>query len=200
MQQTLDQTRDWVQRIAQGDRLAEAELVECFYAGVHLILLKRTGSVSLANDLCQDTFMVVLRKLQAGELLKAGSLPAFIRQTAVNLAIQHFRKEKRFVFSADEIIGQQVALKEQQDKKIDQPTIRKLLSDALDELAVPRDREVLYRYYLGEEEKEAICKDLGLSPTHFDRVLYRARLRIRELIDQQDDLKKLLLSGVDDDE
>jgi hypothetical protein len=38
-----------------------------------------------------------------------------------------------------------------------------------------------------------------LSPTHFDRVLYRAKQRMRELIDRHEELKALLFGGLLDD-
>ena len=47
-----------------------------------------------------------------------------------------------------------------------------------------RDRQVLFRFYIAEENKEDICSDLGLSSLHFNRVLFRARERFRELYEQ----------------
>ena len=44
-----------------------------------------------------------------------------------------------------------------------------------------RDREILFRFYLAEDDKERICRDLGLTAVHFNRVLFRARERFREL-------------------
>ena len=60
---TPEQACDLVSRIEAGDGFAESELVERYARTIRLILLKRTGSVQLANDLCQDTFVVTLKKL-----------------------------------------------------------------------------------------------------------------------------------------
>ena len=46
-----------------------------------------------------------------------------------------------------------------------------------------RDREILVRLYLQEEEKDTICRDLGLEAEHFDKVLHRARGRLKELLE-----------------
>jgi len=54
----------------------------------------------------------------------------------------------------------------------------------LKELKSERDRQILFRFYISEEDKEIICADLGLSSQHFNRVLYRARERFRELCQQ----------------
>ena len=59
-------------------------------------------------------------------------------------------------------------------------------------MGVVRDREILRRYYLSDDDKQRICQDLQLTSAHFDRVLFRAKQRMRELIDQQPGLKAIL--------
>jgi RNA polymerase sigma-70 factor (ECF subfamily) len=56
--------------------------------------------------------------------------------------------------------------------------VRKLL----DELSQPRDRQVLIRFYLDEADKREICAELDLSEEHFNRVLFRAKQRLREVL------------------
>jgi RNA polymerase sigma-70 factor, ECF subfamily len=51
------------------------------------------------------------------------------------------------------------------------------------ELPIPRDREVVRRFYLEEHGKAEICADLGLSPLHFDKIVFRARRRLRRLFE-----------------
>jgi RNA polymerase sigma-70 factor (ECF subfamily) len=51
------------------------------------------------------------------------------------------------------------------------------------ELDTDRDRQILYRFYIAEEDKERICADLELSSLHFNRVLFRARQRFKELLE-----------------
>jgi len=194
-----DTDRELVARIERGERTAEAELVRRFGQAVKLILFKRTGKAHLVNDLVQDTFVVALRRLRAGEMRNPGALSAFIRQIAVNVSIEHFRREKRFVPQSDEIISIYVTHRDYKAKLLDTPRLRALLENALNQLSMPRDREMLRRFYLLDEDKEWICSDLGLSATHFDRVLYRAKQRMRELIDQDNALKSLLFGGIFDE-
>jgi RNA polymerase sigma-70 factor (ECF subfamily) len=188
-----------VERIGHGDRGAEAELVSQYARGVRLILLKRTGDPQAANDLSQDTFMVVIRKLRAQELRDASRLAAFINQVAVNLSIEHFRKERRFVRSPDGIIGLNDAHIERNGEQVDFEAARSQLQGVLRELAKDRDREILRRFYLSDDDKDVICRDLELSPIHFDRVLYRAKQRMRVLIERHPELKSLLFGGLLDD-
>ena len=54
--------------------------------------------------------------------------------------------------------------------------------DIIEELPTERDREVMRRFYLNEEDKASICADLHLSANHFDKVAFRARQRMRVLL------------------
>ena len=196
MSVTAEQACELVSRIETGDGIAETELVEQFGPTIRPILIKRTGNVQLANDLCQDTFIVTLRKLRAGELRKPQCLSAFIRQTAVNICTDHYRKERRYIHQDDMAISRQHSHRDNKAKGIDSETTRAVLETTLDQLTMSRDRKILRRFYLADQDKVRICGDLGLSAAHFDRVLYRARQRLRVLINQQQDLKSLLFGGL----
>jgi RNA polymerase sigma-70 factor (ECF subfamily) len=50
----------------------------------------------------------------------------------------------------------------------------------IEELGISRDRDILLRFYIAEEDKERISADFGLSSLQFNRVLHRARERYRE--------------------
>jgi RNA polymerase sigma-70 factor (ECF subfamily) len=55
----------------------------------------------------------------------------------------------------------------------------------LKELKSSRDRSLLVRYYLQDEDKASICRDLGLSDSTFNVVLFRARERFLELLQKR---------------
>lgn len=185
-------------RIGQGDAKAESELVERYSTGVKLILLKKTGNRQLAKDLSQDTFIIALKKLRAGEVRNPAALAAFLRQTAVNLSIEHFRKEKRYVHQESGIIALQTPHIDKKAEHVDRQHAGKLLATTIQELANSRDREILQRFYLLDEEKPQICAALELSAAHFDRVLYRAKQRMRKLIMESTELKSLLFGSLFD--
>ena len=52
------------------------------------------------------------------------------------------------------------------------------------EVLVPylRDRQILLRFYIAEEDKDRIAADYGLSSLQLNRVLHRARQRYKELL------------------
>jgi RNA polymerase sigma-70 factor (ECF subfamily) len=55
--------------------------------------------------------------------------------------------------------------------------VRRLLG----EMRYERDRQVLIRFYLLDDDRESVCAHLGIEPERFNQVLHRARERLREL-------------------
>ncbi len=53
----------------------------------------------------------------------------------------------------------------------------------LESLNMARDRAIVQRFYLHEEDKETICRDLGVSSAQFNLVISRARQRMKRLLD-----------------
>ena len=59
---------------------------------------------------------------------------------------------------------------------------RESLLENIDGLNLERDRQILLRFYMQEQTKDEICDALLLDKDHFDRVISRARKRLRERI------------------
>lgn len=55
------------------------------------------------------------------------------------------------------------------------------MRQVIQELGTSRDRDILLRFYIAEEDKDRISADFGLSSLQFNRVLHRARQRYREI-------------------
>lgn len=177
-----------VERIRQGDREAEAELVEGYRLGLSYLLRKVTGDPVLSEDLQQETFGVVLRRIRNGELREPEKLSGFIRQTAKNLAIMERRRSGRM--EGSEEIESETGPEDPGETQLgrvlrqeEEGLVRRVLS----ELRSDRDRLLLYRYYIAEHAKEEICRDLGLSSLNFNLVLFRARERFRKLVEEAED-------------
>lgn len=47
-------------------------------------------------------------------------------------------------------------------------------------------RDTGRRFYLGQEDKDALCAELGVDRLQFNRIVHRARERFRELWDRSD--------------
>lgn len=55
------------------------------------------------------------------------------------------------------------------------------MRQVIQDLGTSRDRDILLRFYIAEEDKDRISADFGLSSLQFNRVLHRARERYRAL-------------------
>ncbi|HYH46283.1 MAG TPA: sigma-70 family RNA polymerase sigma factor, partial [Thermoanaerobaculia bacterium] len=172
-----------VERIRAGDPGAEAELVTRYGNGLSYLLRKVTGNPAMSEDLLQETFRVALRRVRAGELREPEKLGGFLRQTAKNLARAEHRRGGRWE-SMDEGVPDPVDPGESQLARVIRTEEAGLVRRVLRDLRSLRDRQLLYRFYIAEEEKEDICRDLGLSGLNFNLVLFRARERFRKLVEE----------------
>jgi len=177
-------SRELVRRILAGDLDAERELVERYWRGIRAILGRSARDRSVVDDLCQDTFRIGIEKIRRGELREPERLSGFMVMLARNLAIEYHRRTAKQAqrVQESEAFGDSIASDAaDQLHVLLQAENAQIVRQVLDELASDRDRQILYRYYLDEEDKDRICADLGLTSLHFNRVLFRARARYREL-------------------
>jgi RNA polymerase sigma-70 factor (ECF subfamily) len=171
-------------RIRNGDRSAEDELVSRYSAQLEFLVHRWTRDGDDAQDLYQESVRLALEKLRNGELKDSEKLAPFLRSLARNLCRHYYRlndrREKLLYANGPPCspppcsLGR-ILLREKAEM------VRSVLADMPQE----RDREILYRYYIAEQEKPQICKDLMISSAHFKRVLFRARERFRDLYESR---------------
>ena len=168
------------QAIAEGDTAAETALVLKYSEGLLYILRREARDGATAEDLCQETFRIVLERLRRRRLAEPDKLASFVIGVGRKLLLAHRRLSARLSFGHDTLEDieddgttplEHVARGEQ----------RRLLAFAIGRLAAPRDRELLTRYYLMEQEKDEICNALRLEREQFTKAISRARVRLRKL-------------------
>jgi len=159
-------------------------LIEQNYVGLRLLVARRCRDPQVAADLLNDAVCTTWAKWQAGKIERPEQIAGYVLQVTMNLLRNHRR-----------------AIAERPEKRADAAKLQELTSDGEPgdetierEIAVQvknvirgmssqRDRTILVRFYLDEEDKETICRDLGLSPLQFDKILHRARGRLRKLLE-----------------
>ncbi len=174
-----------VSRIMSGAPQAEDELVELYSRGVAFIIRREMGGASVADDLYQETFRIALEKIRRGDLRETEKLSGFVCGIARNLVIDYFRRVARQDGLIE--IEEAASLPFLAPSQLDELLLKEkaaLVRQVINELPSDRDRQMLFRFYIAEEEKESICADLGLTGVHFNRVLHRARERYRELYEK----------------
>jgi RNA polymerase sigma-70 factor (ECF subfamily) len=182
---------DLVRRILAGDRAAEDELVQRYANGVRFVISQSAPDPSAMDDVYQETFCLALQKIRRGEVREPERLSGFIVGLARNLLIDHFRRTSRR--QAREEPADDTPLYSPEPSQLDrlvQEQRKALARRVLAAMPSERDRTVLSRFYIADDDKDRICEELGLSSLHFNQVLFRARERFKKLIEEMDSAKK----------
>jgi RNA polymerase sigma-70 factor, ECF subfamily len=145
---------------------------------------RKRVDVSIADDLCNEAFRILLERVQREPLRDPDKVAAFLAQTARNLFTADARKysRRRTTTGDDEVIVGEADPSPDVADNLQHLDLARVVRSVLERMTVPRDREILVRYYLRDEEKTRICADLGLSEAHFNRVIDRARSRFAALL------------------
>lgn len=178
-----EQAASLVRRIQAGDRDAETDLVQRYSRGLHTLLRHLCRDPDLADDLHQEALRVVLERLRGEGLGEPERLAGFLRATARNLLLNERRKRARRKTDQDsEGLERAVAPEHSPLRQVSRDRQAEAVRRLLAELPTERDRQLLMRFYLAEDDKEVLCRELGLSSLHFNRVLHRAKARFKKIL------------------
>lgn len=167
--------------IANGDAAAERALVVKYGEGLLYILQRETRDGAIAEDLCQETLRVVLERLRKRRLAAPEKLASFIIGVGRKLVQAHRRASSRLLLQPGLLDELEDAAQTPLEQTV-RAEERRLLARAIQSLPVRRDRELLTRCYLLDEDKDAVCEALGLERNQLNKVISRARSRLRALI------------------
>jgi RNA polymerase sigma factor (sigma-70 family) len=185
-----DEIERIVARALTGDRHAESRMLVALRPGVLAVL--RFGAFHRwvdAEDLTQETLHIVVERVRARTLEDPRKVFAFAATTARNLALNAARKmlRQQTVVDSDLVdeLAQNLEMEQSELTDSDDRQLAEAVVSLLEELPTLRDRQMLMRFYLDGIDKQQLCRELGLSPKHFDRVLMRARSRLRTIIERR---------------
>lgn len=172
-----------VSRAKNGEPAAEVEMVERYSRGLRYLLRRKTRNTQLAEDLLQETWAIALVKIREKGLDDPGRLAGYLAGIASNLAIGEQRRVNRQRTAVNsEIVALIPDESESPFRQAARAEVCKQVQEILGDLKKERDREILQRFYVREEDKASICRRLGVDSVHFNRVLYRARQRMKSAI------------------
>ncbi|MCK5359240.1 MAG: sigma-70 family RNA polymerase sigma factor [Gammaproteobacteria bacterium] len=176
-----------VSRVRNGDHDAETEMVLRYSRGLRFLLRRKTRDSHLAEDFLQETWAIALTKIRDKDLVNPGRLAGYLCGIANNLARSERRRMHRQRTAVNsEIVAMIPDNSSNPYRQVSRAEVCRQVRKHLNELKKERDREILKRFYVCEEEKESICKRLHVDSVHFNRVLYRARQRLKSNIERAD--------------
>ena len=175
--------------LPKGDEYPGQFLNDLTGAAQNLVwrLRKLGADPSLAEDLAQQTIIVALEKFQAREIRQLDSIKAFLYKTGYFLLVMERRQQRRrqelalsFDIGADHEPGPEMS-------SVAQVCFRaRWIVELIQQLKESRDRDILSLHFLRELGKEPVRQMLGLSERHYDRVLFRAKSRLRKLAESSE--------------
>ncbi len=179
----MESDLDLVQRAQQGDSDAFASLFYAHKPRIYSVCLRMTNNTAEAEDLTQDAFLQVFRKLAT--FRGDSALSTWLYRIAVNTVLMHFRKKALRQISLDEPYNQDARLIRReygsQDDRLSGSVDRIALTRAIRELPAGYRTIFLLHEVEGYEHQE-IAQLLDCSVGNSKSQLHKAKLRIRELL------------------
>ena len=170
-----------IQRTLDGDQNAFTTLVTKYQKWVHTLVWRKTGDFHIAEEITQDVFLKVYKKLST--LKPSDHFTGWLYVIATRRCIAWFRKKRLPMTSLDatpvseleELCytqyeterSEQISLERQRD------SVKRLL-----EKLPESERTVVTLHYLAEMSCEKISEFLGVSPNTVKSRLHRARKRL----------------------
>ena len=163
---------------------ARREIAEQFksnYPGLVNSLIKRAGSRALAEDMIGDAVVKLLEHADAARLSDFRNVAGYVYQTSRRLLANHERKmdNRASLREAPQVLEQLPQPEAAQEIAIEE--ISDELQTALTSLP-QRDRAILKALYLDKHERTQVSTDFDLTSTQLNKILSRARARLRHLI------------------
>lgn len=169
--------------ISNGDMSAAEEFVKEYYKWLLFVIRRAFPRMNSHEDVVQDAFLLIIKHLKQNKINKVEAVLGYLRTSAINIGQEYLSKQKRII-SVDS-----VTLNLIEDNKGD--VLSSLIwenrveyvKQLMKELTMTRDREILYKFYFEDVDKAEICAQLDMTPNQFDKVIHRAKKRLRKIID-----------------
>jgi RNA polymerase sigma-70 factor (ECF subfamily) len=182
---------DLIKLAQQGDSDAFATLFHSHKARIYSVCLRMTNNVAEAEDLTQDAFLQVFRKVTTfrGE----SAFSTWLHRIAVNTVLMHFRKKSLRQVSLDGPYSNSDGARVRReygtkDNRLAGCVDRVALAGAIKEL--PRGyRTIFVLHEVEGYEHQEIAELLGCSVGNSKSQLHKAKLRIRELLAHSPDAR-----------
>ena len=172
-----------IQRTLAGDETAFSTLVRKYQKPVHALVWRKIGDFHIAEEITQDIFLRVYKKLQT--LKNPNRFAGWLYVIAARRCFAWCKKKRIPMKSLDamsteeleELAYVQYRAEEKDEETTEQQ--REVVKRLLQKLP-ESERTVVTLHYLGDMTCEDISKFLGVSPNTVKSRLHRARKRLKQ--------------------
>jgi RNA polymerase sigma-70 factor, ECF subfamily len=182
------QTSDYAlaQKAAGGDMEAFEALYERHNRRVYSLCLRMTQNASEAEDLAQEVFIQLFRKI--GSFRGESAFTTWLHRMTVNQVLMHFRKRSVKLEQTTEEGETPVQVVKGTENPNNMPVVDRIALDKAIEQLPPGYRTVFTLHDIEGHEHEEIARMLGCSVGTSKSQLHKARMKLRTLLRQQNEL------------
>jgi len=175
----------YLEALQKRDVDAQNRFVAQFSRPVLIKLRARLRSPELVQDAFQETFLRILSYFGSGKTLdRAGSLPGFVHSMCNNVALEMLRAHTRHD-QIPENHPEPATIEPNPERQLVTGERKDFVRTLLNKLST-RDRQLLKRVFLDEEDKDAVCREFQVDRAYLRVLLFRARQSCRELASSDD--------------
>lgn len=175
-----------IERAQKGDAEAFEALYNLHKRRVYSLCLRMTGNVTTAEDLTQEAFLQLFRKI--GTFRGESAFSTWLHRMTVNVVLMQLRKKGLQVVSLDEPVdGDEESPKRDvgaEDLRLVGSIDRVQLERAVGALP-PGYRTVFVLHDVEGLEHNEIAQQIGCSIGNSKSQLHKARMKLRELLKQR---------------
>lgn len=177
-------SKTYVERLRNGDPATERHFIVYFEELLRIKLRARALPSDKVEDLKQDTFIRVLAAVRKeGGVRQPERFGAFVNSICNNVLLEYYRslgKNQQMNDTHQEIPDKVLDLEGMMTSKQCSEQVRKILS------ALPaRDRELLRAVLLEENDKDALCRDIGVDRNYLRVLLHRAKNKFKAVYEKE---------------
>ncbi len=179
MASTLDNEKQLLERLREGDRQAFDRIYQLYAGRISAKLLHLLKSRDAAQDILQDTFIKVweVRASIDPEL----SFVSFLYKIATNLSSNAFRKEFRESRMRTGVQHSSTEGYSHVEEQLFRKEEQEMLQQALDQLP-PRQRQVFVMHKLEGKSYKEIGEELGITDSAINLHIQRAGKKLEAII------------------
>lgn len=169
---------DYVRRLIEGDRWTEEHFLRYFNELLLIKLRSRLSSMQAIEDVRQDVFLRVFRKLRSPDGIRDGrKLGSFVNSVCNNVLLESYRTKggvESLGVQHDNVAADAISVEE---ALLDGETAIQVRR-VLDEME-PKDADLLRAIFLEERDKNEICSEYGVDRGYLRVLLHRAKEKFR---------------------
>jgi RNA polymerase sigma-70 factor (ECF subfamily) len=168
------------QSAAKGDMVSFEELYQRHHRRVYSICLRMLQNASEAEDLTQDVFIQLYRKI--GSFRGDSAFTTWLHRMTVNQVLMHFRKRTVKFEKTTEEGETPVQIVSGTENPFKMPVVDKIaIENAIEQLPAGYKKVFVLHDVEGFEHEE-VAKILGCSVGTSKSQLHKARLKLRKLL------------------